>query len=225
MYAQVADDFGTRTPGGEKEPPQDDFDVPFQALLTENLSEEILYGYGDPGALRVGDLYYVVVTSNDAPQSFPIVRSSDVRTWTHVGFVFPGAHKPAWAAPPHEGGEYWAPELHSVGDEFVVCFTAREKDHSLSIGLARSKSPEGPFGADAEPLVRGGVIDGNLFVDDDGSAIVCWKHDTNDLWPSLLCALVDRRPEIVDALFGDPRDAATAHLNARLYQWANQLPP
>ena len=114
----LARDFGTRVPRNRlpREPPA--FEAPFQPLLTRNLSPDILYGYGDPAVLRVpeeaaggeGAWYYLVVTSNDAPHAFPVLRSRDLADWRPTGFVFPKGQGPRWAADVGRGGEYWAPK-------------------------------------------------------------------------------------------------------------------
>jgi hypothetical protein len=228
-FERIAEDFDTRS-SAERHRLSGQSATPLHALLTRNLSPEVLYGYGDPAALRVLDdagrsSYYVVVTSNDAPQSFPILLSHDLHSWELAGFVFPQGAKPAWAADVEHGGEYWAPELHVVGDRFVVCFAARDFDGSFAIGFAHSDHPTGPFEAAPQPLVSNGVIDPNLFIDDDGSAMLCWKRDDNDIWPGLVCDLLRRKPELIDRLFPDRREARTASLNSVLWPWTRTLSP
>jgi hypothetical protein len=51
----------------------------------------------DPGAIWYNGNYYVVTTSLDEPNSFPIRRSSDLVQWTELGFVFPIGRRPTWA--------------------------------------------------------------------------------------------------------------------------------
>lgn len=229
LFERIANDFETRS-SAERHRVNGTTGARLRPLLTKNISAEVLYGYGDPGALRVrepngGASYYVVVTSNDAPQSFPILRSRDLSAWELAGFVFPHGAKPAWTADVEQGGEFWAPEMHEVGGRFVVCFSAREKDGSLAIGLAHADDPAGPYAAAGEPLLRGGVIDPNVFVDDDGSAVLCWKQDDNDVWPGLVCALLQRDPQLIGSLFDERRDARTASLNAVLWPWTRTLSP
>src|SRR5688572_8892113 len=68
FFRQLALDFGTRAPdwGAESRSLPDD-DPAWVPLLTRNLDPRILYGYGDPAVLRTDDGYFLVVTSNDAP--------------------------------------------------------------------------------------------------------------------------------------------------------------
>ena len=136
----LARDSGTRVPRNRRPQEAPAFEAPLRPLLTCNLSPDILYGYGDPAVIHVADdgggaWHYLLVTSNDAPNAFPVLRSRDLADWRPVGFVFPKGQGPRWAADVERGGEYWAPEMHQVGDEFLLCFAAREADHSFSIGL------------------------------------------------------------------------------------------
>ena len=55
--------------------------------------------------------------------------------------------------------------MHRVGGEFRVYFAARDKHtRELCIGVCRSARPEGPFVADAAPLLAGDVIDPHILV-------------------------------------------------------------
>src|SRR4029078_4827496 len=46
----------------------------WQLLLTDNVSPRILAVDGDPAVLKTGDGYYLLATSNDAPDAFPILH-------------------------------------------------------------------------------------------------------------------------------------------------------
>src|SRR2546423_8726220 len=90
FYRQLAGDFGTRMPeifGDERERPQPT--IRWRPLLTENIHPQILVGYGDPAVLRTEEGYWLVATSNDAPDAFPILHSNDLQHWEPKGFVFP----------------------------------------------------------------------------------------------------------------------------------------
>src|SRR6476469_3818735 len=81
-------------------------EMPYKEVLVENLNPGILYGYGDPAVIKVDQnsetQYYLLATSNDAPDSFPIFRSKNLIDWEFVNFVFPKGEKPEWAT----DGEY-----------------------------------------------------------------------------------------------------------------------
>ncbi|AEG92773.1 b-xylosidase/arabinofuranosidase, Glycoside Hydrolase Family 43-like protein [Ramlibacter tataouinensis TTB310] len=181
-----------------------------------------------PDSPRTGSAgtYYLVVTSNDAPDSFPVLRSRDLGQWELAGFVFPEGDKPGWALDGEGRSDFWAPELHHVGGEYLVFFAARAKDGGeLAIGVARSSTPCGPFVADEKPLVADGVIDPHVLVEPDGKAYLFWKHDANDRWPALLADLLHRHGELTVGLFPDLARQRTASLCQTLWPWIRTLPP
>lgn len=232
LFAEVARDFGTRVPRSrEAAPPAPTFRASYRALLQESVSPEVRYGYGDPAVLRVdggadGGWYYLVVTSNDAPQSLPILRSRDLAGWELRGFVLPEGRKPAWAADGEQVSDYWAPEMHRVGGEFRVYFVARDRHtRELAIGVATADRPDGPYVAAERPILAGGVIDPHLFVAGDGSALLFWKEDANDVWPSALSELLHDHPGLVAEIFAREEDRRTAALALALWPWARTLEP
>ncbi|WP_437965602.1 family 43 glycosylhydrolase [Sorangium sp. So ce260] len=226
LFEALARDVGTRVPLARTPPPPRHGAPPLRPLLTEAVAPEILYGYGDPCVVRVGEgEWRLLVTSNDAPNAFPILASSDLSTWRLTGFVFPEGRTPAWALTGPGQADFWAPEMHRVGDEYWLCFTARMQDRSLAIGLARSGSPDGPFVADDAPIVTGDVIDAHILVDARGAPWLVWKKDDNGVWPRKLAALLHREPAWVSELFAAREDQRTAVLALTLWPWAETLEP
>jgi hypothetical protein len=229
LFAAIADDFGTRMPRNRQPEPAPGPAPPGRALLTRNISPGILYGYGDPAVLRTEEdgasVYYLVVTSNDAPNAFPILRSSDLEQWQLEGFVFPEGRWPDWIAQGAGRSDCWAPELHRSGDEYLLCFSAREHDGTLAIAVARASHPAGPYSLPDRPLLRGGMIDPNIFVDADGSIFLLWKEDSNDRWPALLAALLSEKPALARSLFDDDVDQRTAALAGALWPLVRGLEP
>jgi arabinan endo-1,5-alpha-L-arabinosidase len=245
FFEQLSRDFGTRMPDifapvAERPAPT----MRWQPLLTENVHPQILVGYGDPAVFKDGDDYWLVATSNDAPDAFPILHSTDLRHWEPKGFVFPEGHLPQWCAAGRNVADFWAPEMHKVGDEYWLVFTARQPSNALAIGLARSLTPTGPWidngralitgkplnttglGYDAsQPLMSGGVIDSHLFVDDDGATYLFWKDDTNSIWPRPLAMLLRNHSELIERLFDTEEDRRTAAFAAAIVPWANQQRP
>ena len=71
--------------------------------------------------------WWLVATSNDAADAFPILCSDDLAEWRLSGFVFPQGAAPAWTLTGENRADFWAPELHRVGGEYWLCFTARER--------------------------------------------------------------------------------------------------
>ena len=134
----------------------------------------------DPGVLRLADGSFVAVTtSNDASNSFPILTSPDLVNWQERGYVFPEGKQPEWTV-----SDYWAPEIHEVDGKYYVIYTAREGSTKLlSLGIAYSDQPLGPFIDKGEPMLQNltvpvGVIDVTYFRE-EGKDYLIWKTDDN----------------------------------------------
>jgi arabinan endo-1,5-alpha-L-arabinosidase len=245
FFRSLAADFGTRTPHVyEGPPPSDSPESNWRPLILENLSPRTIAGYGDPAVLKTDEGYYLVATSNDAPDAFPILKSNDLKKWSHEGFVFPEGHAPAWTAHGPRVGDFWAPEMARVGDEYWLVYTARQHNNALAIGLAKSDHPTGPWrdlggpllsghavnttglpDHPHQPVLSGGVIDSHIFIDHDGERYLYWKRDTNGVWPRPLAGLLRKQPELIEVLFATEPDRCTAAFAAAIQPWANQRRP
>jgi beta-xylosidase len=64
------------------------------------------------------------------------------------------------------------------------------------------------------------MIDGHIFVDDDGAKYLLWKEDRNGVWPRKLAAFFRERPELIDQVFESEADRRTAHFAAAVVPWA-----
>ena len=245
FFRDLAHDFGTRVPhifSRTSDYPAASF--PWRPLLTENVHPSILVGYGDPAVLRTDEGWWLVATSNDAPDAFPILHSTDLKQWEPKGFIFPAGQQPAWAASGRNTGDFWAPEMANVGNEYWTVFTARQKTNALAIGLARASSPLGPWtdnGAPlvtgkpvnttglgfnpGQPLMSGGVIDSHLFLDPSGDRYLFWKDDTNGIWPRPLAMLLRQHPSLVEELFTKEADRLTARFAAAIVEGSNMQRP
>ena len=156
FFRGLAHDFGTRVPHVYAEAlGQPDAVIRWRPLLTENVHPQILVGYGDPAVLKTEEGWWLVATSNDAPDAFPILHSEDLVHWEPRGFVFPQGSEPSWAAKGRNVADFWAPEMAKAGNEYWAVFTARQATNALAIGLARAPSPEGPWVDNGEPLITG----------------------------------------------------------------------
>jgi hypothetical protein len=226
FLSQAAHDFGLRNPCNRDASGQRPDETAVKPLLTRPVSPEILYGYGDPCIVRTEDpatgrpVWWLTCTSNDAPDAFPILKSDDLADWRLEGFVFPQGQTPPWALTGHERADFWAPELHRMGEHWWILFAARRKDRELAIGLAKGPTPAGPFTACPEPLLDGDVIDPHLFVGADGRLLLLWKEDTNGVWPRQLAALLAAAPALADLLFETDADRRTATFSAAAWSFA-----
>jgi hypothetical protein len=245
FFRELSHDFGTRVPHVFAEPLEHPAaPMRWQPLLTENIAPRILVGYGDPAVFKDGEDYWLVATSNDAPDAFPILHSCDLLHWDCQGFVFPEGHEPGWAAKGRNMADFWAPEMHRVGEQYWLVFTARQASNALAIGLARAPTPLGPWTDNGAPLITGkpvnttglgydpsmpqmsgGVIDSHLFIDADGKRYLFWKDDTNSIWPRPLAMLLRQHPDLVKRLFPEEADRRTAEFAAAIVPWANAQRP
>jgi hypothetical protein len=233
FFAELAADYGMRMPASLEAPAAQPGGIEWKPLIVENLCKRTHAGYGDPAVLKVDDGWVLTATSNDALDAFPILFSPDLERWEHRDFVFPQGQAPDWARTGRHSADFWAPEMRQVGDEYWVAYTAREQSSALAIGLARARSPYGPWRDNGVPLITsgkvlyaggsasGGVIDSHIFVDDDGTPYLFWKNDTNGLWPRPLAGLLREHPDLIDRLFGSERDRRTAAFAAAVQPWAN----
>jgi beta-xylosidase len=134
--------------------------------------------FPDPHVIQAGDQFYAYAT-NGGGNTIQLATSSDLVNWVYEGDAF-GA-LPEWAT----AGWTWAPEVMAVNDGFVMYYTARHTESARQcIGVAFSKTPEGPFtDTSSEPLIcqlrEGGSIDASPFVDSDGQRYLYWKNDGN----------------------------------------------
>lgn len=218
-WAAVARDFGARTPLARS--PRDPVvcEAPLRPVLTDNLDPRQLSGYGDPAVVREslpGGVYrwWLHATSNSAPDAFPILSSDDLERWTFRGFVFPEGSAPPWCLTGEGRADFWAPELHRVGEAWWLVYCARGHDREMAIGVAIADNPAGPYRAGREPLVGHGVIDAHLVIDPvDGAPWLLWKEDSNAIWPRRLAAVFAGRPDLIDRLFADDADRRSARLS------------
>jgi hypothetical protein len=232
LFSQLSNDLQLRIPQNRRPSgPRTRFHFPYREVLADNKAPGMLYGYGDPAVTRVREeagkiIYYLLSTSNDAPDSFPILRSNDLLEWEFTGYVFPSGNKPAWAAEGIGVADYWAPEMHQVGNEFRVYFVARDKEtRELCIGLARSLHPEGPFIPEKAPILKNNVIDPHISVQDNSNVYLYWKEDNNEKWPGALNDLFAMDPLLIHQLFDNDEDRRTASFILALWPWAKNLEP
>ena len=225
FYDLLAADYGMRRPHHVEQVPAAPSGPAWKPLLTTNLSPQILCGYGDPAVLKTDDGYFLIATSNDAPDALPILRSDDLESWKHLGFAFPEGENPEWTVAGTKVGDFWAPEIARVGDEYWLTYTARNREHSLSMGVARSDHPAGPWRDNGKPLLSGGAIDAHVFVDAQHGATLFWKEDRNGLWPRPLAGLLRERPHLIEPMFASDSDRRTAAFAAAIQPWANGRRP
>ncbi|PWH16133.1 MAG: glycoside hydrolase family 43 [Anaerolineae bacterium] len=136
--------------------------------------------FADPFILQVGETFYAYAT-NSASKNISLARSTDLVKWQILPDAMPAL--PRWAK--LTGGLVWAPEVIQIGNQFVLYYTARDKQSDKQcVGVAVSDKPEGKFkDTNDAPLVCqaewGGTIDASPFRDEDGKLYLYYKNDGN----------------------------------------------
>jgi beta-xylosidase len=135
--------------------------------------------FPDPHVIEVDGTYYAYAT-NASGKNVQMARSTDLIHWEYLSDAMP-AMAP-WA---QLGGSYvWAPEVMQIGDQFVLYYTARDKEADVQcVGVATADSPEGKFrDTNGEAFVcqteQGGTIDAHPFRDGD-KLYLYYKNDGN----------------------------------------------
>ena len=131
--------------------------------------ENVIPGeFPDPSIVEVNGVYYACGSSNDWGPVFPVYKSTDLRNWTFLCYVFNEA--PAWTS-----NSYWAPELYYHNGKFYCYYTARRKDGISCIGVATTNNIEQGF-QDKGVLVEWGneAIDAFVYKE-NGKLFITWK--------------------------------------------------
>ena len=233
LFDQLAADFNLYVPSRRILPESGSAnDLNFDVLLSENLSPDMVYGYADPDVTQVFDVsgykssYFLLVSSNNAPDSFPILFSKDLTSWAFRRFVFPKGKQPLWTIALGTEREFRSPFMQLIGVEFRLYFVARDKlTRQLCIGMASSLFPDGPFVADQEPILKQNAVDPHVFLYDQETVYLFWKEDNNAIWPPLLARLLFNHLEFINLLFEDPKVRHTAVLTTTLWPWIQTLGP
>ena len=122
----------------------------------------------DPSVCRVGDDYYLVVSSFAFLPGVPVFHSRNLVDWEPIGHVFdrPGVIDLTGLA---VSDGIWAPTIrHHGGLFYLVTTLVRGKQGAVTV-LATATDPAGPW---SDPVVLDAEgIDPSLFFDDDGR---CW---------------------------------------------------
>lgn len=139
-------------------------------------------GYGgvfaDPDITFYQGTWYAVAT-NTGGANLPVLTSTDLSHWSAAGNGLPAMA--GWVR--RSAGGLWAPSIARVGDGWTAAYSAPGGtlggERHNCIGLARASSPAGPYRPVGEPLCYGqsllGVIDPDVFVDDEGTPWLLWK--------------------------------------------------
>ncbi|MCK9222742.1 MAG: glycoside hydrolase family 43 protein [Limnochordia bacterium] len=134
--------------------------------------------HGDPFAMSYLGRYYLYHTGGSGVH---LHTSTDLVNWRYEGTVLAPKAECHWAQV-----DYWAPEvMYSKGTFYMYVSgtkrTAKGGDDALRrLGIARSKSPLGPFEWDEHPLFDEWSIDAHPYRDDNGSLWLFYNIRTEE---------------------------------------------
>jgi Beta-xylosidase len=75
---------------------------------------------------------------------------------------------------PWGGRQLWAPDCVSKNGKYYLYFPLKDKNDIFKIGVAISDKPEGPFKAEANPMMGSYSIDPAVYADTDGEYYMYW---------------------------------------------------
>jgi GH43 family beta-xylosidase len=160
--------------------------------------------------------YFLVCTSDNARNTFPIWMSEDLVHWYPNGYVFPYGHQPFWAVPSDgrsHTGLFWAPSIYRIQNRWVVYFAAQYnaashalgaaalKPGTMVVGVATATSLAGPWqtkilhypgqfnavNARAQQEIAGGDIDPGVVQDPrNGHLYLFWAQQREQIWEGAL---------------------------------------
>jgi arabinan endo-1,5-alpha-L-arabinosidase len=164
----------------------------------------------DPFVLKFNGGYYAYGTPVHG-EALPVLRSSDLVRWEHVGEV---------VGRPRTGLAHWAPEVAYDNGRFLLYHSTGGHDgegHQLRVTTAMS--PTGPFVDEAVVLDPDDpfTIDAHPFRDDDGSWYLFYSRDFLEGERVGTGIVVDRLVDMT-ALAGDRTTVVRPHAEWHLYE-------
>jgi beta-xylosidase len=170
--------------------------------------------FPDPFVLAVDGGYLAYATDlrrTGRPRVIPILRSTDLVTWTPGGDALERLDDPAAL-------DYWAPEVVEEAGRYYMYFTAGTDDRGHRIRVATADRPEGPF-RDTGRVLTGDEpfsIDAHPFRDDDGTWYLYYARDFLDGERVGTALVVDRMVDM-RTLAGEPRTVLRASADWQLF--------
>ena len=129
----------------------------------------------DPSAHVFGGRMYVYPSHDRADAQefdmtdYHVYSTDDMANWQDHGVILSLAQIP-WAK-----GHLWAPDCNYFRGKYYLYFPADDNGkYDFRIGVAVSRSPAGPFVAEARPIPGASGIDPSIFRDDDGTLYLIW---------------------------------------------------
>lgn len=152
----------------------------------------------DPSIFKDGDTYYIFSTDCKVGASprpgIQIRKSKDLINWQFVGYAFEDGI-PQTALSWTGATTLWAPDIVKRGDYFYLYYAASQFGSNKSfIGMARSKSVEGPYEDFGEVFKTSetddvNAIDPNIVKDKQGDEWMCY----GSFWSGIYISRLDNK--------------------------------
>ncbi|NHC13297.1 family 43 glycosylhydrolase [Motilibacter sp. E257] len=170
----------TAAPAGRAAPqaPPATYTNPVTAGTVDTLPDPTMVRAKDGAWYAYGTTNPIFSSKGETREHFlPILRSTDMVTWTYAGDVFAQEARPSWW---RSNTRAWAPDIRYLDGRYYLTYSLS----TSGIGLATSDSPTGPW-TDRGQLVPpnsgcpSNAIDQALFTDSDGTHYLYWgSYDT-----------------------------------------------
>lgn len=155
-------------------------------IITAKVNEDLFFSnpldvhnIGDPFILKASDGKFYLYATSDADNGFKVWSSEDMIKWKVYPMKAYSKSRETWG-----NRDFWAPEVYEWNGLYHMYYSANwKKADSLRVGHAISESPTGPFvDVSDEPMFDLGyaVIDGHVFVEDNGRAFFYFSRDCSE---------------------------------------------
>lgn len=116
----------------------------------------VLYAdYSDPDVIRVGDSYFMTVSSFNCTPGLPILHSNDLVNWTIVNYALKKqVPEEVFDVPQHSKG-VWAPSIRYHNSEFYIYWG----DPDFGVYMVKTRDPFGDWSEPVHVLPGKGIID------------------------------------------------------------------
>jgi hypothetical protein len=108
-------------------------------------------------------------------KDYHVFSSENLVDWTDHGVIV-DQEKVAWVNASQNS--MWAPDCYEKNRKYYFYFPAPAKESSgakgMTVGVAISNTPYGPFTPETKPIQGVSGIDPNVFIDKDGQAYLYW---------------------------------------------------
>jgi hypothetical protein len=137
-------------------------------------------------------------------KDYHVFSSENLVDWTDHGMIV-DQEKVAWVDA--SKNSMWAPDCYKKDGKYFFYFPAIAKESSgakgMTVGVAISNTPYGPFVPEEKPIPDVSGIDPNVFIDDDGQAYLYWAGPGQGLVGAKLKSNMlelDGKPQMIQKL-------------------------